>query len=135
VRTRAADALISYLLDAGRAASASAILEQERASLMQGDEESATLLACSEVLLGLAELAPLSARSRAAYEALAAWVPDAPMLVLRARRARALQALALGELGRARIELAGGLEAARAAKDLVAERELIALIAQLYPSP
>jgi hypothetical protein len=134
-RTRAADALISYLLDVGRAASASAILEQERASLMQGDEESATLLACSEVLLGLAELAPLSARSRAAYEALAAWVPDAPMLVLRARRARALQALALGELGRARIELAGGLEAARAAKDLVAERELIALIAQLYPSP
>jgi hypothetical protein len=135
LRTRAADALISYLLDVGQPQQARAIVEQERASLMQAGEESATLLACSEVLLGVAELAPLTPQTLAALDALNAYAPTSPALFSRARRARARHYIAVGQLGRARLELTAALDAARLATDAAAERELNALIAQLYHSP
>lgn len=135
LRTRAADALISYLLDVGQPQQARAIVEQERASLMQAGEESATLLACSEVLLGVAELAPLTPQTLAALDALNAYAPTSPALFSRARRARARHYIAVGQLGRARLELTAALDAARLATDAAAERELSSLIAQLYHSP
>lgn len=134
-RIQALRALITYQLDGGQVEAARATLTQERTWLMRGGQASAMLLACSEVLIAVAEVAPLSDEARAASEALRGMTGASAEELLRVKRCEGAYALAVGEYGRARRALGEALEAARLAKDVAAERELSAWIAEFYPAP